>query len=189
LERIGGERLVQKVINNLYQISQEVLVVTSKEQFATIASLDLEVRIIVDVYPGKAAFGGIYTGLAAAATNWGLVVACDMPFLNIGLLEYLVDSSPGFDVVIPKVEGKIEPLHAVYSKNCLTTIQRLLDNNILQMLQLLDLVKTRYITEKEVDVFDPEHWSFFNINTLKDFNEAEQIFIKMAHGVQKQGYD
>jgi len=186
LERIGGERLVQKVINDVHQISQEVLVVTSKEQFATIASLDLEVRIVVDVYPGKAAFGGIYTGLATATTNYGLVVACDMPFLNINLLNYLVGVAPGYDVVIPKVEEKIEPLHAVYSKNCLTTIKRLLDNNILQMLQLLDLVKTRYVTEEEVNVFDPEHLSFFNINTIKDLNEAEQLFDKLGDEAQKQ---
>lgn len=185
LERIGGERLIQKVIGDLYQISQEVIVVTSKEQFNKITSLDLEVRIIVDVYPGKAAFGGIYTGLAASATNCGLVVACDMPFLNVDLLKYLVNVSSGFDVIIPKVGGKIEPLHAVYSKNCLTTIQRLLDSNILQMLQLLDLVRTRYISENEVDIFDPEHLSLFNINTVEDFNKAEKIFNKITNGIHK----
>ncbi len=175
MERIGGERLVEKVINDINQVSQEVLVVTSKEQLSTICSLDLQAKIVVDIYPGKAAFGGIYTGLAAASSNYGLVVACDMPFLNICLLDYLVRNSSGFDVVIPRVEGKIEPLHAVYSKNCLKQIDHLLEKNILQMLQLLDIVKTKYITDNEVNLFDPEHLSFFNINTLKDFNEANRI--------------
>lgn len=178
LERVGKQRLIEKVVDSLCPISQEILVVTSEEQFNNIASVQLKARVIVDLYPGKAAFGGIYTGLASANTLYGLVVACDMPFLNSALLRYLVELASGFDVVIPRVNYKIEPLHAVYSKNCLATIKKLLDKDILQMLQLLDLVKARYVGEDEVDKYDPEHLSFFNINTRNDLLEAEKIIAR-----------
>ncbi len=178
LERIGEQQLIEKVVGSLYPISQEVLVVTSREQFNNIASIHLGARIVVDLYPGKASFGGIYTGLLSASALHGLVVACDMPFLNSALLHYLVKLAPGFDVVIPRINDKIEPLHAVYSKGCLDSIKQLLDKDVLQITQLLPLVKTRYVDEDEVDRYDPEHLSFFNINTRSDLLEAEKI---MAH--------
>ncbi|MFC1905807.1 molybdenum cofactor guanylyltransferase, partial [Chloroflexota bacterium] len=176
LERIGGRRLIETVVDTLGSLSHEVLVVTSKEQFETIASINLKAKTVTDIYPDKAAFGGIYTGLINARTYYGLVVACDMPFLNRILLSYLVQIAPGFDIVIPRVGNKIEPLHAVYSKNCLTTIKKLLDENILQMLQLLDLVKTRYVDDDEVDRYDSGRRSFFNINTQNDLIEAKRFF-------------
>jgi molybdopterin-guanine dinucleotide biosynthesis protein A len=175
LERVGKQRLIEKVVSSLSPISQEVFVVTRQEQFDKIDSIHLKARTLVDLYPGKAAFGGIYTGLASANNLYGLVVSCDMPFLNSALLRYLVELASGFDVVIPKVNDKLEPLHAVYSKNCLAIIKQLLDKGILQVLQLLDFVKTRYVCENEVDKYDPEHLSFFNINTRNDLLKAEQI--------------
>lgn len=191
LERIGNKRIIERVVDVLHPISQEVLVVTSKEQFEIIASVNLKARVVADIYPGKAAFGGIYTGLANASAPYGLVVACDMPFLNSALLRYLIQIALGFNIVIPKVGGKIEPLHAVYSKECLGTIKQLLDKDILQMLQLLDLVKTRYVGDKEIDQFDPEHLSFFNINTQSDVIEAEKLMrykeLYAAMGEDKSG--
>ena len=175
LERIGGKRLIKRVVDTLVPISYEVLVVTSNEQFENISSLDLKARTIIDIYPGKAAFGGIYTGLMGASTQFGLVVACDMPFLNSDLLSYLIQIASGFDIVIPKVKGKIEPLHAVYSRNCLANIKQLIENSVLQILELLDLVKTRYVGDKEVDKFDPEHLSFLNINTQEDMRRVEKL--------------
>jgi molybdopterin-guanine dinucleotide biosynthesis protein A len=175
LERVGGKRLVEKAVDSLCPISQEVLVVTSQEQFNNIASVNLDARVVVDIYPHKASLGGIYTGLSSANTLYGLVVACDMPFLNIALLHYLADLAPGFDVVIPRLNDKLEPLHAVYSKNCLVTIKQLLDKDVLQIFQFLDLVKTRYVSGDEVGKYDPEHLSFFNINTRSDLLRAEKI--------------
>ncbi len=175
LERIGNKRVIERVVDSLSPISQEILIVTSKEQLDIIAPVNLKARIVIDIYPGKAAFGGIYTGLANASTPYGLVVACDMPFLNGALLRYLVQIMPGFDIVIPRVGGKIEPLHAIYSKDCLVIIKRLLDGGVLQPLQILDLVRTRYVAQEEVDKFDPAHLSFFNINTQQDVIEAERL--------------
>jgi molybdopterin-guanine dinucleotide biosynthesis protein A len=175
LEKIGERSLIENIVDTLLPISQEVLVITSREQFDTIASVDLKARIIVDKCPGKAAFGGIYTGLMSASTLYCLVVACDMPFLNSALLCYLIEIAAGFDIVVPRVGSKIEPLHAVYSRNCLDNIKRLLDENTLQMLRLFDLVKTRYVTQEEVDKLDPGRLSFFNINTLGDLFVAEKL--------------
>jgi molybdopterin-guanine dinucleotide biosynthesis protein A len=178
LERIVGEKsLVENTVETITPLCREVIVVTSKEQLGCISTANLNVKIVVDIYTGKAALGGIYTGLVNANTSLVLVVACDMPFLNKSLLHYMIQLAPGFDIVVPKVENKIELLHAVYSKNCLETIKQLLEKNTLQILKLLDLVKTRYVMDEEVNNIDPKHLSFFNINTQKDLVIAKDLLM------------
>lgn len=91
--------------------------VTSQEQFDVVSASLSEVKVMVDLYPGKGALGGIYTGLASSDSLYNLVVGCDMPFLNRDLLRYLIGIAPGFDAVIPRIDDMYEPLHAVYTKN------------------------------------------------------------------------
>jgi molybdopterin-guanine dinucleotide biosynthesis protein A len=150
-------------------------VVTSQEQFRLIAAARLEGKVIVDIYPGKGALGGIYAGLASADSFYSLVVGCDMPFLNRDLLCYLIDLAPNFDVVVPRIDDMFEPLHAVYSRDCLAPIKELIDKDRLEVSQLFNLVKTRYVGKDEIAKFDPRCLSFFNINTLDDLRKARDL--------------
>ena len=51
-----------------------------------------------------------------ATTRLVVVVACDMPFLSSRLLQELVRRASAVDVVIPLVDGRPEPMHAVYRR-------------------------------------------------------------------------
>lgn len=172
LERVNNQRLIERTIERLSPPAQPVLVVTSQEQFNSIAAAQLKVKVVVDLCPGKGALGGIYTGLKRADSFYSLVVGCDMPFLNRDLLCYIIKRVGGFDAVVPKVHDMVEPLHAVYSKNCLESIRRMMEEDRLEISPLFSLVNTRYIDEEELVKFDPEHLSFFNINTIADLKKA-----------------
>ena len=175
LERINKQSLIERTIDCLSIVSQALLVVTSQEQFRLVAAARLKGKVIVDIYPGKGALGGIYTGLASADSFYSLVVGCDMPFLNRDLLCYLIDLAPNFDVVVPRIDDMLEPLHAVYSRDCLAPIKELIDKDRLGVLQLFNLVKTRYVGKDEIAKFDPRCLSFFNINTLDDLRKAKDL--------------
>ena len=175
LEIINGQSLIERTVNCLSSLSHSVLVVTSQEQFDVIAASRLKGKVIVDLYPGKGALGGIYSGLASTDTGYSLVVGCDMPFLNRDLLRYLIDLAPGFDVVVPRVDGMYEPLHAVYSRSCLEPINRLMEQDSLEISQLFGSVNTRYVDKDEIIEFDPQFLSFFNINTLADLRKAKEL--------------
>jgi len=134
-----------------------------------------KLRLVADIYPGKGALGGIYTGLATSDSLYNLVVACDMPFLNQGLLHYMVQIADGFDLVMPRLDNLVEPLHAVYSKGCLTPMENLLKQGNLKVSNLLALVKVRYVEAEEINQLDPKHLSFFNINTETDLETAREL--------------
>ena len=180
-ETIGGRTLLQRVIDCLIPLSNEILVVIAQGQSEP-ALPGSVVRIVTDLYPGKGALGGIYTGLVASSSFHNLVVACDMPFLNSLLLGYMIQLSPGFDVIIPRVEAKLEPLHAIYSRDCLTPIRQQIEQGNLKISNLLERVKVRYVEEGEINRFDPKHLSFFNINTRTDLEMAKAKIEKSKMG-------
>jgi len=111
----------------------------------------------------------------ASSSPRAIVVGCDTPFLSTGLLEYMTQTSPTFDIAVPRIKDKVEPLCAVYSKNCLAPIQDLLERNELQIIKLFSMVKVKYVGEDEIDSFDPEHLSFFNINSQDDLTRARRL--------------
>ena len=98
-----------------------------------------------------------------------------MPFLDQALLRYIIELSSTFELVVPNVGGMREPLHAAYSKSCLPSIEHLMRQNKLRVSELFDLVKVRYVEEAEIDRFDPQHLSFFNINTEADLEQAKVL--------------
>jgi len=175
LERINNQPLIERIIERISPPARPVLVVTSQEQFDRIAASRLNVKLILDVFPGRGALGGIYTGLASADSFYSLVVGCDMPFLHPGLLRHIIRCAEGFDAAVPKLRNMLEPLHAVYSKNCLQPIKKMLEDDKLEILQLFDTVNTRYIEEEEIEQIDNSGLSFFNINTMADLKTARQL--------------
>src|SRR4030042_1894023 len=174
-ETVGGRPLLQRVIDTLGLVSDRIVIVIARGQSEPIISSTTETKITTDLYPGKGALGGIYTGLASSASCHNLVVAADMPFLSPSLLGYLMRLSADYDVVMPRVSGEIEPLHAVYSRNCLAPIQHQLDEGSLKIRDFLQRVRVRYVEGAEIEGLDPKHLSFFNINTSADLRRAESL--------------
>jgi molybdopterin-guanine dinucleotide biosynthesis protein A len=171
LETINGKSLIERVIEQLKSVSLQILIVTSREQLDLPAACEAEV--MVDLYPGKGPLVGIYTGLLAAESSHSLAVACDMPFLNIELLRYMIELAPGFDAVVPRLkEGKVEPLHAIYSKSCLGSMKTLLEHDQLEVSRVLDTVCVRYVERAECQRFDSQLFSFININCQSDLERA-----------------
>jgi len=174
LEIAGGKSLIERVIQQLKQLSSHVLIATSREQFDLLVAIDAE--ILVDMYPNKGPLGGIYTGLMASRCSHNIVVACDMPFLNTRLLRHMVELSRDFDAVVPTLSmGNIEPLHAVYSKACLNSIRTQLDSGQLRVDSFLNKVRVRYVERSECQRLDPQLLSFFNINYQSDLDRATTL--------------
>lgn len=175
LEIVGNRSLLQRVVSCISFFKSDIIIVTATEQ-SFLQFVDYsKLRIVTDVYPGKGPLGGIYTGLAVSDSFYNLVVAGDMPFLNQALLHYMIQISANFDLVVPRLGNMIEPLHAVYSKGCLASIEHLLKQGNLSVRELFNLVRVRYVDAGEINRFDPKHLSFFNINTKADLEAARKL--------------
>lgn len=154
---------------------REIILSTAEAQAVPRLDDHPEIKVVIDTIPGKGPLGGIYAGLATSKSFCNLVVACDMPFLNRNLLNYMLQLSGGFDMVAPRVGDYVEPLHAVYTKSCLTPIESMIKQDNLSVHKLLQSVKVRYVETEEINRFDPAHLSFFNINTDADLEKARKL--------------
>mgnify|MGYP001571705446 CR=1 FL=1 len=171
LEPFLGKSLIEHVVDRLRPLAGQLLIVTSGENSA-LPPLE-KTEVLTDVCPGKGPLGGIYTGLLAARYSHSIVVGCDMPFLNIGLLRFMAKLAPDFDAVIPRLsQGIIEPLHAVYAKSCLDKTKTRLEGNHLEIHALLSTLHIRYIEREECLRLDPRLISFLNINNQADLDRA-----------------
>lgn len=162
---VGGQPLLQRVVEALREVTDELLLVgVGAERYAWLGG-----RAVDDLVPGGGPLAGIYTALSVARHSHCLVVACDMPFLNTDLLRYMRQQAMGWDAVVPRLRGWwLEPLHAVYARSCLKPAERMLESGNLCILDLFPLVRTRYLETHEVALFDPGGRSFVNLNTLTD---------------------
>lgn len=168
--KVGGRRLIERVLTAITPLFTEILINSNMPEFYT----ELGLPIIPDIFPGKGALGGIYTGIVHAKTDYVFCVACDMPFLNQELIRYMQAQVNGYDALVPKAPDGMHPLHAIYSKRCQGIVEELLRKGRLKISNVFALVRSRYITKHQIQQFDPEFESFLNINTLEDLTRARR---------------
>jgi len=174
LLELHGQTLLARTVSKVASLSDDVIVVTNNPE--RYRHLGLEVRFVPDEQPGEGALMGLYSGLRAARHDTALAVACDMPFLNILLLRYMLAESTGYDVVVPRLENDLlEPLHAIYSKRCLPFIAKLLAQGRRRIFAFFADVRVHYVEESTIARFDPLHLSFVNVNTPADWQLAQEL--------------
>jgi molybdopterin-guanine dinucleotide biosynthesis protein A len=114
----------------------------------------------------------MFHGLSSISGETAFVTSCDSAFLNSGLIAYLVEQSPGYEAVVPRWAGRLQPLHAVYRRTIRPQLEARLARGELKLVSLLTELRTRTIDEEDIRRLDPGGWSFFNVNTPEDYAEA-----------------
>lgn len=172
VEPINGQPLIGRVMDALSRITDELVVVVNTPQRGQELPLPDSAVAAVDIHPNAGSLGGIFTGLSAASNQWGIVAACDMPFLNLDLLSHLLSFRESHDAVVPVLDHRPEPTHAAYSKVCLSAIEARLEAGDLKIARFFDDVRVKYVSQRQVEEIDPGRLSFFNVNTEEDLTRA-----------------
>lgn len=159
---IAGAPIIHRIYSLFKELFQETMIVTNqKELFSNFDS-----KIYSDLLPNKGVLGGLYTGIFFSAFKYSFVVGCDMPFIKKSLIRYLMSQiQENEDIIVPRTTDGLQPLHAIYSKNCLEPIKKIIDQGKYKIIALYDMVKVKIINEKDFTPFDPYHESFINVNT------------------------
>lgn len=166
--RLGGRPLIDGVVEVLRSLFPEVLIIANAPGLYDYLGLP----VYPDRIPDRGSLGGLYTGLTYASHPAAFFAACDMPFLNAGLIASLRDAAPGYDAVVPRTPEGLQPLHAVYGKACLPVMEALIAAGRLKIDRLFPRVRTRIIEEAELRRRDPGLDSFLNCNTPAEFAAA-----------------
>jgi molybdopterin-guanine dinucleotide biosynthesis protein A len=175
----AGPTLLEYVVGIVARMCADVVVVLNDP--AEWASLPA--RLTPDVYADGGALGGIYAGLRAAEHEYALAVACDMPFLDAGLIGAMLARPRNYDLLAPRSLQPgaarnaldVEPLHAIYAKACLAPMQATLESGRRQIAAFFPAVRVAYVEPDETRRYDPAGRSFLNVNTPEQMAEAERL--------------
>lgn len=169
-----GKPLIQRVIERLTPIADEMIVTTNRP--ADYEFLNL--RLAPDLKPGRGALGGLYTAIASASHPFVAVAACDMPFASKSFFEsaHRLLVTEEADVVIAKTDEGYEPFHALYRRDtCLSAIEAAINADLWKVIAWFPQVKVRTLSPDEIKILDPSGLCFWNVNTPDEFAQAEQL--------------
>jgi len=163
--RYGDKTFIEHQVLTLSKIFGEIIL--SANDASTYAGLKLP--IVSDVMTGKGPLGGICAGLKRATSHHAFVIACDMPFVNEGLILYLKSQINDYDVVVPQTSRGLEPMHAFYSRNCIQPMYRCLEEGRLRIVDFFSEVKVKVISENDFAGLDAALQSLVNLNTPEEY--------------------
>ena len=169
---VDGRPVIERVIAALSTVAEQLICVVNDDRL----DADTRLTVIRDPNPHAGVLPALRAALTATTTPLAMVVACDMPFLDAELLAYLAESARDVDAVVPVVDGRPEPMHAVYrAEPCSAAIGAALARDQRRMIAFLDDVRTLRVDEATLRRFDPSLRSFFNVNTPEDLAEARRL--------------
>ena len=162
LEVWQGKTLLEHAANSLEACTERFIVGGNPERYGF-----LEIPVHPDLEPFQGSLHGLARALELAHHARVAVIACDIPNLTRNYWEFIANFVG--DVVIPEnSDGYLEPLAAMYSKNCLEYVKLALEIGNLKMTGWFDnSLQIRVVKWLELEqLFQPS--IFLNANTPKD---------------------
>jgi len=166
---VDGVPIISRTYQILARLFREVIIVTNMpEEYAFIPC-----RKVPDIHPGYGSIAGLQSALAHSTFSRTFVTACDMPYLNPGLIRLLCTVDETADAVVPlNSEGLREPLHAVYARSSLPAIDTAIAANDRSILHILDHVQTRLVGQDETGNTAGDSTAFMNVNTMDEYERV-----------------
>jgi molybdopterin-guanine dinucleotide biosynthesis protein A len=180
----SGVPLILHTARLLEPLVAEVTVVGSRARYAS-----LGLRVIADADQaqvhkkrekiGMGPLAGIATALSATQLPWNLIVACDLPYLSAKWIDWLLSRalrSHG-DVVIPRTEHGIEPLAAVYRRDCHASIAAALGRGVRKVSEAIEGLQADVVPASEWREAEPSELILKNMNAPGDYEKARQWWL------------
>lgn len=183
LLKIGQQTIIERVANLMKELFHRVLLITNTPDEYEFLGLE----IFEDIYKNFGPLSGIHSGLVHSVTEKNFVISCDMPFVDKGVIDFIINYSTNKLITIAKADGFVQQLCGLYSKKVLPQILMLIEedaginsqkNNhnkcgckVLQLVQNVDAEIIDIASEYEYY----KEGMFLNMNRPEDFDFVKKI--------------
>jgi molybdopterin-guanine dinucleotide biosynthesis protein A len=165
---IDGRPMIQRVIEQLLQVTPTVSVIANDREYDR-----LGLPVLADLNRGIGPLEAIRVALAASLTPCVLLVACDLPFVTAEFLEFLLERVESHQAVVPlNSDGRAEPLCAIYSTEAVEDVTELIRSGERKVSRLLDRVPARLIPFDDFNQLAGAERFFINVNTPEDYSRV-----------------
>ncbi|MGB9696515.1 MAG: molybdenum cofactor guanylyltransferase [Ignavibacteria bacterium] len=165
---IDGEMIISRVVKMMNLLFKNLMIITNTLQEYEFLGLP----VFEDIYKEKGPLGGIHSGLTHSKTENNFVLSCDMPFMTIEMIDYIINYKTQSPVVFCKAAGYMQPLAGVYSRSIIPQMERffldrsITDNSFHQFLKEVD---SEIINPESLPFYDDK--IFYNVNCPEDYEK------------------
>ncbi|MGL5150223.1 MAG: molybdenum cofactor guanylyltransferase [Clostridium sp.] len=158
---------IENIMENGKEFKEIIIIANDKEPYERFG-----VKVFSDIHLGNGPISGIHSALLNCSNEKCLCIACDMPITSGKILNGLSKINEDYEILIPKLKDKLQPLCAIYSKSIASEIEENIrkGNNKLQRM----IINFNYKVVQEVENKGFEDRDFFNINTPIELKELEE---------------
>ncbi|WP_336358205.1 molybdenum cofactor guanylyltransferase [Haloarcula sp. CGMCC 1.6347] len=177
---LAGTPMIRRVADRLGQVVGDLVVNCREDQVeaidAALSGHTLDPTFALDADPDQGPMAGIATGLEAVDSEYAAVVACDMPFVDPGFVDYLFERAASHEAAVPRPDEWFQTTQAVYHAEAMrAACRRALERGEHKVVEpVFDL---DYVVVEHEDVL--EHTTletFENLNTREEFEAAAEQF-------------
>jgi molybdenum cofactor guanylyltransferase len=175
-----GVPLLLHTARLLKPLVTEVMIVGSPQRYA-----ELGLRVIPDNFRepssdarasqrGSGPLAGISAALGATRSPWNLILACDMPYLSPEWLNWFLSRAvrSSAEGVVPQTARGLEPLAAVYRRECGTTLAASLASGMRKVTDAIQGLLLEIVSPRDWQAIDPARLVLTNMNAPEDYKEA-----------------
>lgn len=162
---LEGKAIIQYVMEQLEPMVNELVIVSNNPEYEKFG-----LKVIPDRIKDIGPAGGIHSALTHTNTSRCFIVSCDIPFVTTRAIHFIRQQSENYQIALPVYKGKIQTLLGVYSKSCLLVWQRLINEGIFKLQDLILHFKLNLMEVENNDIFNER--MFFNINDRNEFEAA-----------------
>jgi molybdopterin-guanine dinucleotide biosynthesis protein A len=176
--KFGSRTILERLIDELRIAFREILIIAAPAEAEGFPIEQLllwgpaSLRLLRDQTAFAGAAVALTRGLTAASYDTAFVCSCDLPLLQVEVARALFRMLDGYDAVIPDIDGKPQPLCAVYRRSAAAAIEARLVSGERRLTSIADALKAYRPGDSELRQIDPELRNFVNINTPEDYQRA-----------------
>lgn len=157
---LAGSTMAQEIAAKVRAAAGNVTLIGPVDRYA-----HLGLPVVPDEIGNCGPIGGLYTALRLGKADWNLIVACDMPHVTEGFLAELLlaAETSADDCLVPEIDGKLDPLCAVYHRRVVTAAESAIHHKLFKMQDFISTLRASHwpVQDREalLNVNTPAEWS------------------------------
>jgi molybdopterin-guanine dinucleotide biosynthesis protein A len=171
LRTLGHQMVIEHILETCCKMSDAVFIVTSNEDYT-----QFNIPLIRDVIKNAGPAGGIDALMHHTTNELNMVISCDMPFVDVKSMEYMIAQSAEHAITIPMLNNYPEAMFGLYKKECQSQWRQLLLEHTYKMSDLIAHFNPKFVDGNFLQQQNPR--LFTNLNTPEDLDKAEQWLTK-----------
>lgn len=171
LLKINEEKVIDQISKELTKITDNVILIANEPEPYEYLNLP----IYQDRYENSGPLAGIESAMYHVEADTFLFAACDMPFINKDVYNVLLPLMRAVDAVVPKYNGRVHPLAALYKRDCLPIIQAKLNEKDFRVRSFYEEIHVTYVTSYPKLEHSVVEKHFFNMNNPSQYEKAKKL--------------